>query len=182
MYLKVVRKLLEELEEGDYPELCEKIPPLMHVVCLVWANCKYYCQPARLVVLFQEVCNLLVELSRAYLTDEVIKMEPEEGLEKVAEAKKLCKLFKECFEEKRKAIATYFKDSPPVEWEFQSDLIFQRFDRFVERVDTVEVSVCVCVSLYLYLFCNLMLLGIALKCFIHYFAYSYMCLCMVVCT
>jgi dynein heavy chain len=138
MYLKMVGKLVEELEEGDYPELCDKIPPLMHVICLVWANCKHYCQPARLVILFQEICNLLIDLSRGYLSDEVIKMEPDEGLEKVADAKKLCKTFKDCFAEKRKTISTYFKDSPPVEWEFQTDLIFQRFDRFMERVDTVE--------------------------------------------
>ena len=146
MYLKMVGKLVEELEEGDYPELCDKIPPLMHVICLVWANCKHYCQPARLVILFQEICNLLIDLSRGYLSDEVIKMEPDEGLEKVADAKKLCKTFKDCFAEKRKTISTYFKDSPPVEWEFQTDLIFQRFDRFMERVDTVEVCLFVCSS------------------------------------
>ena len=140
MYLKPLGRMFEELEEGDYLELLDKIAPVMHVLCLVWANCEHYRQPARLVVLLQEMCNLMIELSRNYLSDEVIRMEPDEGLEKVQDTLKVCKLFKETFMEKRKSIASYFKDVPPVEWEFQSSLVFDRFDHFVERVGTVQVG------------------------------------------
>lgn len=147
MYLKPLGRMFEELEEGDYIELLDKIPAVMHVLCLVWANCQHYRQPARLVVLLQEMCNMLIELSRNHLSDEVIRMEPDEGLEKVQETLKVCKVFKDTFIEKRRSIASYFKDTPPVEWEFQSSLVFNRFDHFVERVETVQVGGAMCVSL-----------------------------------
>lgn len=147
MYLKPLGRMFEELEEGDYIEVLDKIPAVMHVLCLVWANCEHYRQPARLVVLLQEVCNMLIELSRNYLTDEVIRMEPDEGLEKVQDTLKVCRLFKDTFVEKRRSIASYFKDAPPVEWEFQSSLVFDRFDRFMERVMTVQVGGAICVWL-----------------------------------
>ena len=155
MYLKPLGRMFEELEEGDYIELLDKIPAVMHVLCLVWANSQHYRQPARLVVLLQEMCNMLIELSRSYLSDEVIRMEPDEGLEKVQETLKVCKVFKDTFVEKRRTIASYFKDTPPVEWEFQSSLVFDRFDRFVERVVTVQVGGAICVSSVIptYLYC-----------------------------
>ena len=62
MYLKPLRKIFEDLEETDFPELRDHLGPMFHCVCLVWSHCKHYQQPSRLVVLFQEICNLLLEL------------------------------------------------------------------------------------------------------------------------
>ena len=62
MYLKPLRRHLEEMEECDYLELEQKIPAILHVVCLIWANAKHYQQPARLIVLLQEITNLLIDL------------------------------------------------------------------------------------------------------------------------
>ena len=67
-------------------------------------------------------------------------MEPDEGLEKIQDALKVCREYKKLFMEKRQGIAVYFKEGPPVEWNFQSDLIFQRFDKFVLQVETINVS------------------------------------------
>ena len=42
---------------------CEPyLRPLMHTVCLVWANSDYYNTPTRIIVLMQEICNLIIEM------------------------------------------------------------------------------------------------------------------------
>ena len=62
MYLKPLRPQLEEMEECEYVELEQRFLPLFHTISLVWTHSKYYRQPARLVVLLQEISNLIVEL------------------------------------------------------------------------------------------------------------------------
>lgn len=62
IHLKPLRRHIEEMEEGDFKELPQKMSPFFHCVCLVWANSKHYRQPSRLVVLLQEVSNLMVQL------------------------------------------------------------------------------------------------------------------------
>jgi dynein heavy chain len=39
----------------------------MHCVCLVYANSTYYNSPARIIVLLQETCNLLIDAARKYI-------------------------------------------------------------------------------------------------------------------
>jgi len=62
MYLKPLRHHLEEMEECDFIELEQRITALFHVICLVWANSKHYRQPARLIMLLQEISNLILDL------------------------------------------------------------------------------------------------------------------------
>ena len=65
MHLKPLRRQIEGLEECDFQELEKRIPALYHVICLIWAHSTHYQQPARLVVLMQEVTNFLIELVRS---------------------------------------------------------------------------------------------------------------------
>ena len=44
-----------------------QLRPLMHCICIVYANSKYYNSPARIIVLMQEQCNLLIDIARKYL-------------------------------------------------------------------------------------------------------------------
>lgn len=62
MHLRPLRTMLEKFEEMDYLELPIRFPSFFHVVALVWANSTHYRQPIRLVVLFQEMSNLMIEL------------------------------------------------------------------------------------------------------------------------
>ena len=62
MFLNPLRRHFETMEEVEYLELPQRFMPLFHCICLVWANCAHYRRPARLVVLLQEICNLLIEL------------------------------------------------------------------------------------------------------------------------
>lgn len=61
VYLKPMRKHFEDMEESDFVELGNLLPPLFHCLCLVWAHCKYYQQASRLVVLLQEITNLMLD-------------------------------------------------------------------------------------------------------------------------
>lgn len=62
MHLKPLRNTFDDLEQADY-DLSEKLlAPMMHTVCLVWANSEHYNTPGRIVVLLQEICNLLIDL------------------------------------------------------------------------------------------------------------------------
>ncbi|KAG7233944.1 hypothetical protein INR49_006299, partial [Caranx melampygus] len=40
---------------------------VLEEVRLVWTRSQFYCKPSRMVVLLQEVCNLLIHLSRNFL-------------------------------------------------------------------------------------------------------------------
>lgn len=62
MYLEPLCRHLKEMEECDFLELEQRFHPMFHIICLVWANSKHYCQPARLIVLLQEISNLVLDL------------------------------------------------------------------------------------------------------------------------
>lgn len=50
-------------------------------------------------------------------------------------------LFKNTFQENRKNISNYFKEGADVKpWEFGNELVFTRLDKFVERLQVVEVN------------------------------------------
>lgn len=72
MHLKPLKVHFEDMEEADYLELSKLFPPFFHTLCLVWTYCHHYQQPARFVVLLQEVSNLLIELVREDLNTCII--------------------------------------------------------------------------------------------------------------
>lgn len=60
VYLRPLKSHFEEMEENDFLELYQRLSPMFHCVCLAWANCQHYQQPARIVVLLQEISNLMI--------------------------------------------------------------------------------------------------------------------------
>ena len=65
-------------------------------------------------------------------------MEPDEALEKLADATKMCKVFVNVFNDRRKSLASYFKEGPIVEWDFQSSIVFTRFDKFMSKLKQLQ--------------------------------------------
>ena len=65
-------------------------------------------------------------------------MEPDEGLEKLGDALKICTHFKKLYFEKSQ-LSVYFKEHPVVEWNFKSSLIFTRMDMFINQMRLIEV-------------------------------------------
>lgn len=62
LHLKPLTKPLNNLENTtEFSDIMPQLKPLVHVVCLIWANSKYYCQTTKIVVLLKRICNLLIE-------------------------------------------------------------------------------------------------------------------------
>ena len=86
---------------------------------------------------------LLYYQTKAFVgPDEIFRCEPEEAQEKVVEALKACRFFRSLYERKKARLADYYTDLPNREvrlWDFDSKLIFTRYDVFVGRLATLEV-------------------------------------------
>ena len=68
-------------------------------------------------------------------------MEPDEGLEKIHDALKICRLFKSLYFDKKAQLSNYFKELPVIEWSFKSSLIFTRMDMLINQMKLIEVRV-----------------------------------------
>ncbi|KAM6951485.1 dynein beta chain, ciliary-like [Aplochiton taeniatus] len=139
-YLKPLQRLFEDMESVEFHEVKGQIGPLMHTVCLVWANSGYYNTPARLIVLLQETCNLLIQQARVYLNpEEVLKGEVSESLLRVQTGLEILQLFRTTFEERRDNLGQYLRNGGEVRpWDFSPAMVFSGLDRFIHRVKTIE--------------------------------------------
>lgn len=66
-------------------------------------------------------------------------MEPDEGLEKLQIAFRVCGKYREGYEDRRAHLAEYFKEQPVVEWDFEPSLVFARVDRLTSQMKMIEV-------------------------------------------
>lgn len=64
LHLQPLHAQLSQLEKGGFPHFETFIPALFHTLFLIWSTCQSYQRPARIVVLLQELCNLLIEQVR----------------------------------------------------------------------------------------------------------------------
>ena len=62
LHLKPLQNHIDDIEQAEFGDAKPLVDPLIHVVCLIWANSNYYNTPARLIVLLQELCNLMINL------------------------------------------------------------------------------------------------------------------------
>ncbi|KAK7919110.1 hypothetical protein WMY93_010394 [Mugilogobius chulae] len=74
-HLKPLQRLLQDLEEAEFPQVKGHMAPLMHTVCLLWARSRFYCRPARIIVLLQEMCNLLLQQEVVLTAVDLFKLE-----------------------------------------------------------------------------------------------------------
>ena len=74
--------------------------------------------------------------------DELFKGEVEEVIGKVQKSAEVLNMFRNTYNDHKEKMASYFKDgAEPCEWEFSSDLVFSRYEKFTERVQTVKVNI-----------------------------------------
>uniref|UniRef100_A0A665X2B6 Dynein, axonemal, heavy chain 9 n=1 Tax=Echeneis naucrates TaxID=173247 RepID=A0A665X2B6_ECHNA len=142
IYLQPLQRLFEDMENVDFPDVRAQISPLMHTVCLVWANSRYYNTPARLIVLLQETCNLLIQQAKLYLVpEEVLRGEVPESLLKVQTSFEILQLFRNTYEDRRVNLNQYQRNGSLVRpWDFSPLLVFSELDRFINRIKTIKVS------------------------------------------
>ncbi|XP_075314376.1 dynein axonemal heavy chain 9 [Odontesthes bonariensis] len=138
--LRPLQRLFEDMENVKFPDVKGQIKPLMHTVCLVWANSRHYNTPARLIVLLQETCNLLIQQARVYLVpEEVLRGELSESLLRVQTSLEVLQLFRSTYEDRRANLRQYQKNGSLVRpWDFSPLLVFSGFDRFIIRVKTIK--------------------------------------------
>lgn len=85
-----------------------------------------------MILLFQAVVHLSPE--------DLLKGEMEESLSKVQMVLGILNGFKEAFEDRREELHTYYKSGKEVkEWDFHAKMVFARLDRFLKRLEMVEV-------------------------------------------
>uniref|UniRef100_A0A8C5XER9 Dynein axonemal heavy chain 9 n=1 Tax=Microcebus murinus TaxID=30608 RepID=A0A8C5XER9_MICMU len=139
VHLVPLHRHLETLENTEFPEVKPRLQPLLHVICLIWATCKFYRSPGRLTVLLQEICNLLIQQATNYLSPEdLLRSEVEESQNKLQVVLDTLSFFKQTFQDRRENLHTYFKENQEVkEWDFQSSLVFVRLDSFLGRLHVV---------------------------------------------
>ncbi|PNI58007.1 DNAH11 isoform 4 [Pan troglodytes] len=139
LYLRPLRRHIQCLQETEFPQTRILIAPLFHTICLIWSHSKFYNTPARVIVLLQEFCNLFINQAIAYLSPEdLLRGEIEESLEKLQVAVNILKTFKNSFFNYRKKLASYFMGRKLRPWDFQSHLVFCRFDKFLDRLIKIE--------------------------------------------
>uniref|UniRef100_H3BBD5 Dynein axonemal heavy chain 17 n=1 Tax=Latimeria chalumnae TaxID=7897 RepID=H3BBD5_LATCH len=142
LYLKPLRRLLEEMEQTEYTEIKPFVGMMMHTICLIWANSKHYNTPSKIIVILQEICNLFIEMTCTFLSpEEVMKGlqgEIEEMLSRIKLAVSVLKEIRCTYSCCQQQMHTFFKDEEPRLWEFPSSLVFTRLDTFLHRIQTIE--------------------------------------------
>ena len=74
-----------------------------------------------------------------FVSDEILRMDPEEGIDMINCALKICRLYRDNFFTKKAGLAAYFRDKPVVPWDFKSSLVFSRVDRFISQLQMIAV-------------------------------------------
>ncbi|XP_061561508.1 dynein heavy chain 9, axonemal isoform X3 [Phycodurus eques] len=139
-YLTPLQRLFEDMENREFSDVKGQIGPVMHTVCLVWANSGHYNTPARLTVVLQKICNLLIQQALVYLKpEELLKGEVPESLLKVKISLEIFELFKSIFEDCRTNLGQYQRNGSLVKpWDFSPTLVFSGLDSFINRVKSTE--------------------------------------------
>ncbi|NXF34737.1 DYH17 protein, partial [Nyctibius bracteatus] len=153
LHLQPLRILLEEMEQVDYPQLQPYVDRVLCTVRLLRAHCPHYSSPARVVVVLQEICNLLVELTRNFLSPEDVMKglqgEPEETLGgirlSISTVEKLFQSYSTYCSDPTPALCPlcsltaplHFQEEPQL-WDIPTSLIFSRTDAFLHRLRMVE--------------------------------------------
>lgn len=144
VHIKPLRNSLDELETQDFTEIMEKkfvaLQSVLEIIALIWAKCKSYQDPVRIIVLLQEVCNLLIDVARVFLDPEnILKGEIDESLEKITTSIKVMKAYSDIFMDIQARIKDFFDEGETVvEWSFAPSLVFARYDNFVTRLEQLE--------------------------------------------
>ncbi len=142
IYLKPMSGHFESLETTEFDECGALFDPMFHGICLLWANSKFYCRPARIIILLQEMNNLVMRRANEYLEPiDLFKGEPEESVEKINVCCGVLQKYQACYEAHKERVLGFFKNGlPPRDWEFSRHMVFARWDKFMERMNMIKVS------------------------------------------
>ncbi|XP_015735401.1 dynein heavy chain 17, axonemal [Coturnix japonica] len=143
LYLQPLQILLEEMEQTEYSELQPYIDRMLYTVCLTWVHSEHYNTPSRIIVILQEICNLLIELTRNFLPPEEVMKGLQGDLDEtlvniklsISTIEKLFQSYDHCCSD---VLPSLFMEKEPQLWEFPRSLIFRRMDAFLHRLKIIE--------------------------------------------
>ncbi|KAK9886614.1 hypothetical protein WA026_017536 [Henosepilachna vigintioctopunctata] len=141
IYLKPLIPHIQRFEESDFLENENYIKPLIHCVGLIWAHSRYYAFSEKIVVLFKEIGNMLIEAcTRELDPSSIFQGEPEEIFEKVDKSIQLLELFMNSFEYVRQNLSNFYTnpDIEPQPWTFHRRTVFQRLLLFTDRLRLIR--------------------------------------------
>uniref|UniRef100_T1IU37 Dynein beta chain, ciliary n=1 Tax=Strigamia maritima TaxID=126957 RepID=T1IU37_STRMM len=139
MHLRPLQEYVDFMENAEFCDTLPKLKLMLYCVGLIWANSEHYSKPARIVVLLQEFCNMIIESARAYIdAGSLFQAEIPDSMDKLDKSLKVLLAVKEVYDELRNMIPSFFHDRPPKLWEFSSQLIFSKLDGFIERLQVIR--------------------------------------------
>ncbi|KAF6298410.1 dynein axonemal heavy chain 17 [Rhinolophus ferrumequinum] len=143
LYLTPLRVLLEEMEQADFTVLPAFIAKVLYTLCFIWATSDHYITPSRIIVILQEFCNQIIDMTRTYLSpEEVLKGlqgETEEILNGISLSVNILKELYRTYDFCCANMKLFFKeDKQLVPWEFPSSFAFSRMNSFFHRIQTIE--------------------------------------------
>ncbi|XP_068082615.1 dynein beta chain, ciliary-like [Anabrus simplex] len=139
VHLKPLLHHFAALEKIDFSESWSNLRPLIHVVCLIWANSRHYCQSAKIIVLLRQICNLLILQARRYIDPtSIFESDVIDVVLRIKQSLNTLKLFRDIFDERKENLASYFKDREPVPWTFHPNMVFERFQSFINRLEKLQ--------------------------------------------
>ncbi|XP_046432396.1 dynein beta chain, ciliary-like [Neodiprion fabricii] len=141
LYLKPLQSYFDQIESMDFNDIEPKIKPMLHCICLTWANSRYYCTTTRIITLLSEVSNLLIATaSRSLDPTSLFQGDIDDNLKKIVRTIAIIGNYVETFESFREKVESYFKPpAEPILWTFHQKLVFRRLFAFCERLKEIKV-------------------------------------------
>ena len=77
-----------------------------------------------------------------YISEEVLELDAEEGLERLKTAINVCKAYQACFFHYKSKLKSYGTDNSPLpDWSFNDVFVFTRLETFLHRLYILQVHV-----------------------------------------
>ena len=133
MYLDPLRPMVDEIEQTDFETLDSIVAQIMHCVTLTWKHSVHYSTPRRIVIFLRELFNeLICSVINFVEPRSVYGLEPQDNAAKIVEALRVMNAIEAVYHQFREKV-NVDKESGP--WEFQNELVLNRFRGFIARAE-----------------------------------------------
>ncbi|XP_047352693.1 dynein beta chain, ciliary-like [Vespa velutina] len=140
MHLKPLEYYLNKIQSTEFKDIQPLLKPLMHCVCLIWSNSKYYCTTTRIIRLLSMISNLLIAEANKFLDpSSLFEGDAEDNLKRLEQTKNIIIYHQDIFQIFRDKVDSYFKPpNEPILWNFHDKLIFGRLRKFDKRLKELQ--------------------------------------------
>lgn len=137
-YLAPLKKHIDTLQETEFNECIPLLAPLIHVLCLIWSNSRYY-NEVKMIVLLKQVCNLLIQEAKKFLDPTTLfHSDVDEAMQRVSSCVKVLTRFQTIFNIYRDNLHRFFKEGETETWNFHPNVVFERYNAFLERLQIIK--------------------------------------------